>query len=240
MADNQITAVLFDWDFTLAYSIGPNVTFSERLAVLFRRYGVQTTADEMDNILNTIRREISTGVLQASLFPQEKQAIIKNYRIILGKLGHPDTSYDFAYQLYSSYAELPHFLYDDVLPTMQALKQCGYRLGILSNHSVSARTVMEKMIGEFIPTHHITVSEALDMHKPDPNIFWVAAAKLGAQPAACFYVGDNLEVDAIGAVQQGGYAQGLWLNREKRPFAIPLPQHVAQIESLTQMLKFLP
>ncbi len=239
MAHNRITAVLFDWDFTLAYSIGPDVSFSERLTMLFGQYGVNTTPDEMSRILNTIRREISTGILQAELFPQEKRAIIKNYRIILQKLGHPDTGYDFAYRLYSGYANLPHYLFDDVLPTFEKLQKVGLKLGILSNHSRSARPVMDEMVGAYISAQQITVSEDIGIHKPDSAIFWLAAAKLNEFPANCLYVGDNLEVDAIGAVQQGGYACGLWLNRGKRPFTPPSLPNIFQIQSLTQTLDFL-
>ncbi len=239
MAHNHITAVLFDWDFTLAYSIGPDVPFSERLTMLFGQYGVNTTSDEMSQILSTIRREISTGILQAELFPQEKRAIIKNYCTILEKLGHPDTSYDFAYRLYSGYAHLPHYLFDDVLPTFEKLQQAGLKLGILSNHSRSARPVMDEMIGAYISAQQITVSEDIGIHKPNSTIFWLAAAKLNEAPVNCLYVGDNLEVDAIGAVQQGGYARGVWLNRGKRPFTPPSLPNVSQIQSLTQTLDFL-
>lgn len=239
MAHNRITAVLFDWDFTLAYSIGPDVPFSERLAMLFGQHGVETTPGEMAQILDTIRREINTGVLKAYLFPQEKRAIIKNYRVILEKLGHPDTSYEFAYKLYSGYANLPHYLFDDVLPTFEKLQDAGLKLGILSNHSRSARPVMDEMVGSYISAPHITISEDIGVHKPDSTIFWLAASKMEVAPENCLYVGDNLEVDAIASVQQGGYAGGLWLNRAKRPFSPPSLSNIAEIQSLTQTLDFL-
>jgi HAD superfamily hydrolase (TIGR01549 family) len=194
----------------------------------------------MHRILNEIRREINTGRLQASLFPQEKRAIIKNYQLILEKLGHADRSYEFAYDLYSGYANLPHYLFDDVLPTFSKLQQAGLKLGILSNHSRSARPVMDGMVGSYISAAHITISEDISTHKPENTIFWLAAAKLNEPVTNCLYVGDNLEVDAIGAVQEGGYARGLWLNRQKRPFASQLPQNVYQIQSLTEVIDFLP
>jgi len=239
MAHNRITAVLFDWDFTLAYTIGENVPFSERLTLLFQQHGVSTTAAEMTAALQSVQQDIRAGKADGVVSPQKKREIMQNYRLLLQKLGHRDTSYDFAEQLYSGYAYLPHYLYADVLPTLYKLYQAGLKLGILSNHSMSARPVMEELVGTYIPGQYITVSEDIGIHKPNSTIFWLAAAKMRTPPGSCIYVGDNLEVDAIAAVQQGEYAQGLWLNREKRPFTLPLASNVAQIQSLTQALDFL-
>lgn len=87
-----------------------------------------------------------------------------------------------------------------------------------------------------IEPQHLFLSEEEGMHKPFPKFFRRAAARLGVSPTRCLFVGDNLAVDAIGAVQSG-FAAGLWLDRHRLWNGEQLP--VPRITGLKQVLNYL-
>lgn len=233
-----VTAVLFDWDFTLAYSLGLNVSHIARTTALFQTYGVACTEADVAAAQASLEADIERGAVAGSLRPQKKREIIQLYRQLLRRLGHPDSSYNFAYEIYAGYGRLPHYLFDDVLPTLHQLKACHLQLGILSNHSSSVRQTINQLLGDIIPQERLTISEEVGVHKPGKTIFQRAAARVRQTPAHCLYVGDNLQVDAIAAVVNGGFAGGIWIDREDKETTLPLPDKVLRITSLTQLCLF--
>lgn len=236
--NKEISVVLFDWDLTLARVLG-EVSSSERLAALFQREGLPYTLDEIQTAVRHYQADVEQGKLrELNTPPQTRQDVIQFYRHLLNRLGHDETGWELANQLYSAYSYLPTVLYEDCLPTLRALKEKGLTLGIISNHATSAREIMEESVGDYIPPEHIIISQEVGVHKPAKTIFRRAVARLRMSPANCMFVGDNLLVDAVGAVEQGGFALALWLDREQTGAGIPLPEGVARITSLTQVLEF--
>lgn len=239
MTSDKITAVLFDWDCTLARTLG-DISFGERLAVLFQSNGLTYTRDEILTALQRHQNDVRQGKLRGTIKPQTRQDILYFYRHILTRLGHPDTSMDLADRLYNGYAQLPTFLYDDTMSTLRALKQRGLTLGIISNHASTARKVMQQQVGQYIPPDHIFISQDLGVHKPAKTIFRHALTRIRiTTPRNCLFVGDNLKVDAIGSVVQGGFGMGLWLDRRQTGANQTLPSRVARITSLQQVLDFI-
>lgn len=236
---SSITAVLFDWDFTLAYSVGLHLSHVARTAILFQKYGVACDEADVANAQSSLEADIALGKLTGSLRPQKKREIIRLYRELLRRLGHPDDSYAFAYEIYAGYGKLPHLLFDDVLPTLYQLQARNLCLGILSNHSTSVRGTIDQLLGHIISPEHITISEEVGVHKPGKTIFKRSAAKLHQKPANCLYIGDNLHVDAIASVQQGGFAAGIWIDRSDQIPPASLPPHVYRLTNLTQLILLL-
>ena len=236
---SSLTTILFDWDFTLAYSLGLDVSHTARTAVLFQTFGVACTEAEVVAAQASLEADVAQGIIATSLRPQKKREIIQLYRELLRRLGHPDDSYAFAYKIYAGYGRLPHTLFDDVQPTLRQLQARNIQLGILSNHSFSVRRTIDQLLGNIIPQDCITISEEVGIHKPGKTIFKRAAARLHQKPANCLYVGDNLEVDAIAAVQQGGYAAGIWIDRFGQEIPTSLPDNVYRLTSLTQLILLL-
>lgn len=235
MEHPEITAVFFDWDFTLAFTVG-DVSTSERLATLFRSEGVDFTSDEMQMALERHQEEMKQAKANK---PQTRRDIINFYKRLLLHLGHADRGWELGNRLYDAYGTLPTVLYEDTIPTLQLLQQRGLSLGIISNHSTSARETMEQLVSNFIPSQHIIISEEIGVHKPAKTTFRRASRRIGAPPAKCMLVGDNLTVDAIGAVEQGNFGLGLWLDRQGDDANCrSLPGRVARITSLYQVLDF--
>ena len=91
----------------------------------------------------------------------------------------------------------------EVVPTLIALRDKGYKLGIISNGKSVKQ--WEKIIR--LGLHHffdvVVISEEVGSEKPDTKIFEVALEKLNVEPYEAVYVGDNLETDILGANKAG-------------------------------------
>lgn len=93
----------------------------------------------------------------------------------------------------------------DVKSTIIELHQRGYTLGIIAN------TVTETEIPDWIKSEGLTeyfkavvLSSKASIRKPNPEIFWEAARRVGVDPAKCAYVGDHPVTDVKGT-QAAGY-----------------------------------
>lgn len=237
MALTEITAVLFDWDLTLARALG-DVSESERLAALFSSQGLNYTPSQIQMAVNAYLNRIDLELLVQKGGLQTRRDIVNSYFQILAHLGYTERGWALGNRLYDAHGHLPTFLYDDALPLLRALQQKGLTLGIISNHAHSARKMIEQNLHEFVSPNHITISQEVGVHKPAKTIFHYALARLGETPANCMFVGNNLVVDAIGAVEQGGFGYGLWLDREEVGVDLTFPLGVSRISSLDQVLNF--
>lgn len=239
MNNYEITAVLFDWDLTLARILG-EVTPAERTAAVFNQGGIPCTPDQMQQAMTACKSDphIAKG-LGCAKKPQTRREIMQYYKHLLTYLGYNNIGRHLLNTLYSAYGHLPTYLYEDTLPLLAQLRQQGYQLGIISNHAMSARATMEKFVGGYIPSANIIISQEVDVHKPAKTIYKRAAARLRVHPAECILIGDNLCVDAIGAVERGNFGMGLWLDRKGIGTEKHLPEGVARITTLQQVNNFL-
>ena len=111
-----------------------------------------------------------------------------------------------------SWAHAHHFeLYDDALPTLEALRDHGLKVGLLSN---SARD-----LGEFVSHHGLVVDAVLTSGahgktKPHATIFARILELLDVAPADAVMVGDTIEDDIEGARAVG--MEAVLVDREGR------------------------
>lgn len=238
--ERPIDTIFFDWDYTLAHTSTPNNTLAERLTRMFALADLPYTQSEIETALACYDRDVASGKLPALNQPQKRREIARFYGHLFDYLGEEDKSWPTMERLYGTYALLPMNLYEDSRPVLSLLKEQGYKLGIISNHSASARPVMERLIGDLIPSRHITISEEIGVHKPAKSIYRYAAARTRTPPSRCaMLVGDNLEVDAVGAVNMGGFCGGIWLDREGKGTDLKLPENITRISSLHQLAPLL-
>ena len=235
----KVTAVLFDWDLTLAYAEGID-TYGQRLQTLFHHAGLDYPIEAIEAAVHDY--QIDTGILgqkSPESILQTRQNIAGYYRQVLSRLGYVNENWTFYDQLYDVFAKVPAILYDDSLPILQRLVKRSLVLGIITNHSSLIRPVINEYVGKYISDSHVIISQDLQVYKPDPVIFRHATRQIGVLPENCVFIGDNLEVDAVGAVQQGGFGLGLWIDRETAMVVPPrLPEHVHRITSLSQVAQF--
>ena len=93
-------------------------------------------------------------------------------------------------------------LYDDVRPAFERARGRGLRLGIISNWDSRLVRLMDALgISSLLDT--VVSSADVGLRKPDPRIFELACARVGASPEESAHVGDHLYADVLGASAAG-------------------------------------
>ncbi|HEY8476982.1 MAG TPA: HAD family hydrolase [Chloroflexota bacterium] len=88
-------------------------------------------------------------------------------------------------------------LYDDALPTLEALRRRGYSLGLVSNCSSQAGTAVHRLgLDRWFDA--VALSYQVGVMKPDPGIFLAACRQIEVEPRRCVFVADGAfnELDA--------------------------------------------
>ena len=100
--------------------------------------------------------------------------------------------------------------------TVRGLHAAGVSLGIIS--SAVYHPFLEWTLAKFQLQDaflDVTTSASAGFYKSRPELFWHAAAALGADPATTVHVGDSYRFDVEGASRAG--LTTVWLNREDKP-----------------------
>ncbi len=106
-------------------------------------------------------------------------------------------------QLYEHFATAqPWFVYPDVKPMLRQWQNQGIELGVLSNFDSRLFPVLEALnLASFFTS--ITISTAVGVAKPAPEIFYAALNKHDCKPAAALHIGDSVTADYHGAKNVG-------------------------------------
>lgn len=97
----------------------------------------------------------------------------------------------------------------DVPQTLEALRQRGYHLGVISNNA-SLYNVFDVLEQYGIRSYmeDVTVSSVTGYRKPHPGIFQISLRQMQVSPANCVYVGDTVSRDIIGS-KRAGFAKAV-------------------------------
>jgi HAD superfamily hydrolase (TIGR01549 family) len=101
-------------------------------------------------------------------------------------------------------ADLP--LLPGVRETIPALAAAGYRLGIISDTSLTPGRILRHFLekdGLLDYFSAVTFSDETGFPKPDPRMFTLTLAGLGAEPDQAAHVGDTPRTDIAGAKALG-------------------------------------
>ena len=201
-----VRAVVFDVDFTLAKP-GPDLG-PEGYERLGARYGLTLDPGAYDDA----RRAALADLKRHPELDHDEEIWIRfTQRIIEGMGGIGDT-YAAACEMEGAWAHAHHFeLYDDAIPTLDALRGRGLKLGLLSN---SARD-----LEEFVGHHRLTVDAVLTSRshgktKPHETIFRRMLELLDVAAGEALMVGDTIEDDVEGATAVG--MRAVLVDREGR------------------------
>lgn len=118
--------------------------------------------------------------------------------------------------------------YPEALLTLTALRDAGFRLGVISNNSHRLPGMLETAgLAGLLNT--VTYSFEVGAEKPHPLIFHAALARGGIPPERALMVGDSYEADYLGARRAGLHA--LLLCREgEPPEACPTIRTLGELE----------
>ena len=129
----------------------------------------------------------------------------------------------------------PAALFADVIPTMEALRDLGYRLGVIANQPSQVRAALARDgLVPFFDT--MGVSDDLGLHKPDPALFARTLEIAGVAGVRAAMVGDRLDYDVVPA--KANAMRTVWVLRGEAPDD-PTPAQLAvpdvAIEDLTEL-----
>ena len=158
-----LRAVVFDVDFTLARP-GPDLG-PDGYRQLGLRYGLDLDPARYEQARAAAFTEVKR---HPELDHDEEIWVLFTERIIAGMGGAGDT-YAAAVEMERRWAQSAHFeLYDDALPVLDALRERGLKIGLLSNSS--------RDLDEFVAHHGLAADAVLTSHahgktKPHGTIF---------------------------------------------------------------------
>ena len=137
--------------------------------------------------------------------------------------------------LYAYFATAePWFIYEDTRLALDAWRQQGITLGVLSNFDSRIYAVMENLgLKDYFSS--VTISTETGAAKPDSLIFEVALAKhqIEKSPDLAWHIGDSFSEDYMGASAAG--ISAFWLNRDRQPISNPAKQSARTIDKLTSL-----
>lgn len=109
-------------------------------------------------------------------------------------------------------------LFPDSIPTLEWLKERGYRLGTVTNRSLGGTPFMEELrlygMDRLFETFAVSCDDG--WLKPAPQLFQKALDELGVRPEETVMVGDSLRADVAGSKALGMVA--VW-KRPPKPVA---------------------
>jgi HAD superfamily hydrolase (TIGR01549 family) len=203
---SELRAVVFDVDFTIAKP-GPDLG-PDGYQRLGSRFGL-----ELDPTRHAEARTAALVELKRhpELDHDEEIWVLFTERIIQGMGGAGDT-YGCAVEMTRAWERAEHFeLYEDALPTLDAVRSRGLKVGLLSNTS--------RDLDVFVAHHGLRVDAVLTSHahgktKPHETIFRALLERLGVAPPEAVMVGDTVEDDIEGARAVG--MRAILLDRDER------------------------
>lgn len=214
-------AVYFDVDFTLIHP-GP-VFQGEGYRDFCARHGLPCNPDAFEAAVasaSELLDESDDHAYDPALF-------IRYIRHLIEQMGASGPGIDAcAEEIYREWAGCHHFsLYDDVLPTLRALRGKGLLIGLISNTHRSLETFASHFELDQLVSASVSSSEH-GYNKPHPSIFRTALRLLAVSPEESVMVGDSYRHDIEGAKAVG--MRGILLRRCAAPLGpgelgIPAP-----------------
>jgi HAD superfamily hydrolase (TIGR01549 family) len=119
-------------------------------------------------------------------------------------------------------------LFDDVIPTLNALQSRGIRIGLCSNLAQPYGAVIDKLLTDFELEQFL--SYELGAIKPEAQIYESILSRFDCEPDQCLFIGDTFEADYAGPIAVGMEALHLTRSGATQPH---------QISSLVDMLAHL-
>ncbi|HVO32401.1 MAG TPA: HAD-IA family hydrolase [Elusimicrobiota bacterium] len=241
---SDIRVIFFDAGGTL---FRPYPSVGDVYAVTAARHGVSVSAAQVETEFHKVwhLRNGMTSLTPGSdpsatrgLTPvQTSEKIERDWwyalvRDVFGNLSAFRDFDDFFEELYDSFARAECWrLFDDTIPTLEALRRAGFRLGVISNWDHRLFSIVDQL-GLAHYFEHVTASSAVGIAKPGKGIFESALRALKAEPEHSLHIGDSLIDDYLGARAAG--LRSVLLDRHRKPY-----NDVVLINRLTELVALL-
>ena len=196
----MIKAVCFDLHGTLAHHEPP---IEEVCATACHELGFEVSAETLHKSLlqaDAWWRDENCRSPISKRPPKERVAAYSAHVLRALRGAGLEVSHDVALQILMKLFQngLNFELYDDALPALKLLKERNLILGLISNVGQETDATYQDLGLQPYLDFHVTSSEA-GHHKPDPEIFLTALEKAQVKVEEVIYVGDQYDLDIVGA-----------------------------------------
>jgi putative hydrolase of the HAD superfamily len=147
----------------------------------------------------------------------------------------PTLSDDAAGRIFSVYLdryEASWSLFPDVEPGLTKLLH--HRLGVVTNGQVLQQRAKLARTGLLNRFDCVVISEDCGVAKPDAAIFLRACSLLGEAPSSCVHVGNDYDLDVMGAQHAG--LRSIWLDRAGHATAEHMPPIVRSLNEVAELV----
>ncbi|MDE0012190.1 MAG: HAD-IA family hydrolase [Candidatus Poribacteria bacterium] len=201
----MIKAVFFDFYKTLCVWGQPLEASLQKIA---ERYQFEIDWERYATARENLYADASdSDPTEHSLF-ETMQEIVESYYEFVRGLGVQEHVGQITWELlqseHSLFAATNATLYDDVVPTLEHLRDTGFKLAIVSNWDTPLDPLTERLgIAHYFDTIVASHDARVRSAKPDPYIFNYTLAAVGISAAEAVHVGDTYEADIVGARNAG-------------------------------------
>ncbi len=225
---DSIKAITLDLDDTL-WPIWPTIERAEKLLMAWLAEHAPSTAVLLSD--PHVRREVrATTEAQWAHMAHDLNAMRReSIRLALQRAGEAPALAEPAFDVFFA-ARMEVALFDDARPALQWLAQ-RYPIVAVSNGTANVHTIG---IGEFFVAS--VNAQDVGVGKPDVRIFQAAAERLGLHAQHILHVGDDANLDVLGALNAG--MQTAWVNRADHLWSQPQHPH-ATVASMAELCDLL-
>ena len=207
LSTNGITTILFDLDGTLRHN---RPSFNQAFCDYMCQFGVPDGAENRRRAIRWLHyywAQSPEMLADRETYGDQLESFWTNHaRLGLIAFGCPEGQAEtLAPQLYRLMAEdyqPENWVPDDVPEMLQALKDSGFTLGVVSNRTHSFLEELETLGIQGYFDCAFAAGE-LNSWKPEPEIFLHVLRHLGIEAHETIYVGDNYYADIVGAQRAG-------------------------------------
>jgi putative hydrolase of the HAD superfamily len=231
----MIKAVFFDFYNTL---VGYNPPQEELEARALRDFGIDVSPEVFRRPLvvadEFIYREHARSPI-SKRSKEERGALYAQYHGIILKEAGIEASPELIAGVLGKLMklELKLVLFDDVMPALAHLRELGLILGLISNVDRDIAPLCQEL-GLSAWLQVVVTSQEVGFNKPQPEIFQAALKQAKVKPSEAIYVGDQHQIDVVGANAAG--MRGILLDRSGYFEKIT---DCPRIRSLTEVAKYL-
>lgn len=231
----MIKAVFFDLYQTL---VRYQPSQEELEAKALKSFGINVTADALRHPVLAANEFIYQQIAKRPLSQRSREETMALYteyqRIVLKEAGiKAEEKIVMGLLGMMQQAKMDLVLFDDVPVALDDLKKRGLITGLISNIERDMTATLNKL-GLATRLDIVVTSQDAGYTKPKPQIFRYALDKAKVKPAEAVYVGDQYQVDIIGAQNAG--MKGILLDRDgyyKEKMDCP------KVKSLSELKTFL-
>jgi len=215
----MIRAVFFDLYNTLVSYDPPR---EEIQAAVLKDFGIEVSPEALRRPIMTADDFIYQEHARSPLSKRSKEetmALYAQYHGIVLREAGLEASQELIAGILKKWMhfDLKMVLFDDVVPTLTQLKGRGLILGLISNVDRDI-TPLYQELGLSAWLQVVVTSQEVGFNKPRPEIFQEALKQAGVKPSEAIYVGDQHQIDVVGAneagmrgilLDRGGYFEGV-------------------------------